>query len=213
MCACSVASSLKGESTLPHVRKRLAVLRTEQAAKAYRVRKTGFQTARRKRGVREDARKRNGKRGGNLFALCVVQRGETAHLNRQPRRVTFAAVMQGLQLVFQRAVRVAGIPALCRQGMRIDKRVKGRIRGIMREKAAAVGAKQRVACTGFAQSEQKVVRLLRVQQRTDQRRKRFAGRKQKNIGSGPSAPARSALRSAAESCKESASAACAATDW
>lgn len=174
MCACSVASSLKGGEHAAPRAETPAVLRTEQAAKAHRVRKTGFQTARRKRGVREDARKRNGKRGGNLFALCVVQRGETAHLNRQPRRVTFAAVMQGLQLVFQRAVRVAGIPALCRQGMRIDKRVKGRIRGIMREKAAAVGAKQRVACTGFAQSEQKVVRLLRVQQRTDQRRKRFA---------------------------------------
>ena len=145
MCACSVASSLKGESTLPHVRKRLP---SSERSRRQRLTASEKQVSKR--------------------------RGETAHLNRQPRRVTFAAVMQGLQLVFQRAVRVAGIPALCRQGMRIDKRVKGRIRGIMREKAAAVGAKQRVACTGFAQSEQKVVRLLRVQQRTDQRRKRFA---------------------------------------
>ena len=141
----------------------MTILRTQEAAQADRIRKAGFQPLRRKRGIRENARHRGGQRGGDFFALRVIQRGETAHLNGQAGRVAFAAVMQGFQLVLQRAVSIAGILARRRQRVRVNERVERSIRRIMREKAAAVGAKKRVARACVAEGEQKVVRLLRVQ--------------------------------------------------
>ena len=83
--------------------------------------------------------------------------------------------MQGFELVFQRTVRVAGIPARRRQRMGVDERMKRGIRRVMREKAAAVRAQKRVVRACVAEGEQKIVRFLRVQQGGDDRRERLAG--------------------------------------
>ena len=89
--------------------------------------------------------------------------------------MAFAAVMQGFELVFQRTVRVAGILARRRQRMGVNERMECGIRRIMREKAAAVRAQERVARACIAEGEQKIVRFLRVQQGGDDRRERLAG--------------------------------------
>ena len=76
--------------------------------------------------------------------------------------MSLAAIVQGFQLMLQRAVRVAGVcPGGC-QRMGIDEGMERRVCRIVRKEAAAVGAKELVLGAGVAEREEKVVRLLRV---------------------------------------------------
>ena len=152
----------------------LAILRAQGAAEVHRVVEAGAHAAHGQPDVREDPEDGGGQRGGDFILLRGRQRRIARKLHGQARFVPRAAVVHRLQRVLEQAVLGAGILARLRQRVGVDERVERRVRRVMRQEAAAVGAGERTGRAGLAQRQQEFVGALGVDERGHLRRGRAA---------------------------------------